>query len=221
MPHSLARARAMNGSIKATLSTVDTYNAVARQFADVPGYLHAVEGYALLLLAMHGPLAADIVEIGSFKGRSTCFLALGAKLAERERVTAIDHFTGSPEHQKGERFEDGDIAAHGSTFAAFRHNLERHDLWAQVVPMRMASDEAARAWTRPIRLLFIDGDHSYERTAADFAAFQRFLPPEAIVCFHDVGAWEGVTRFCKELSAGGDWTFEFQVASLVAFSRAA
>jgi predicted O-methyltransferase YrrM len=187
------------------------------------GLLQAyAEGFALLLLAMHGPLAGDIVEIGSFKGRSTCFLALGAKLAERERVTAIDHFTGSPEHQKGQPFEDTDIAAHGSTYTVFRQNLERHGLWEQVDPMCVPSAEAARAWTRSIRLLFIDGDHSYERTAEDFAAFRPFLPPESVVCFHDVGAWAGVTKFCQELSAAkGDWKFEFQIASLAAFSRAA
>jgi predicted O-methyltransferase YrrM len=212
----------MNGSIKAALSTADTYTKIAQQLSDVPGFLQPVEGFALLLLAMHGPLAGDIVEIGSFKGRSTCHLALGAKLAGRERVTAIDHFAGSPEHQLGQPFADQEIAEHGSTYPAFRRNLERHGLWEQVEPLRMSSAEAARAWARPIRLLFIDGDHSYEQTAEDFTAFQPFLPPGAIVCFHDVGAWDGVTRFCKDLqAAGGDWKFEFQVASLAAFSRAA
>jgi predicted O-methyltransferase YrrM len=48
------------------------------------------EARALFGLAYAGPGEGAIVEIGSFIGRSTIYLAKGAMAAGRERVTAID-----------------------------------------------------------------------------------------------------------------------------------
>jgi MMP 1-O-methyltransferase len=207
--------------IRNHLQTVDTYDEVAGRFARVPGYLHAKEGFALTLLAMRGPGSGAIVEIGSFKGRSTCFLALGAKLGGREKVTAIDHFLGSPEHQSGQAFEDPAIVQAGSTLPAFRANLAAAQLEDQVEVIAKPSAEAAGEWTRPIRLLFIDGDHAYDATRRDFELFTPYLVPDGVVCFHDVGSWPGVTQFFKELLEGGIWTQSFTINSLAAVSRQA
>jgi len=172
-------------------------------FEPVKGYLHPLEGFSLCKLAELGPGSGEIVEIGSFMGRSTCFLAIGSKRARREKVTAIDHFRGSPEHQAGGSYECAEIVTEGSTFGTFRDNLVKMGLWDHVIPMQMSSREAASGWTRPIRLLFIDGDHSYENSRADFEAFRDFVIPGGIVCFHDINGWEGVTPFFQELMASG------------------
>jgi hypothetical protein len=50
-----------------------------------------------------------------------------------------------------------------------------------------------------VRLVFIDGDHSYGASRDDFGARSRFVVPGGLVAFHDIGAWEGVTRYCNEL----------------------
>src|ERR1700761_7895342 len=89
----------MLDQITSQVQVVDGYDQVISSFGNIDGYLKGKEGYALMLLAMGGPGRGAIVEIGSFKGRSTCFLALGTKLAGREKVIAIDHFRGSAEHQ--------------------------------------------------------------------------------------------------------------------------
>jgi predicted O-methyltransferase YrrM len=202
------------------LQVIDSYDQVITHFAGVTGFLKPKEGFALTLLAMRGPGSGAIVEIGSFKGRSTCFLALGAKLAGRERVTAIDHFRGSAEHQKGQAFEDPAIVTDGSTLPTFRANLAAADLTGQVEVMDMSSSAAAAAWKGPIRLLFIDGDHGYDETRRDFDLFAPHVEPDGIVCMHDVGVWPGVTQFYQELIAGGAWKPCFTIASLAAVTRA-
>ncbi len=92
-------------------------------FLSVPGYLSWHEGFTLLSLAEVWPVEGDIVEIGSFKGKSTCFLAQGALRSGRGKVHAVDHFRGSPEHQKGGHEETAEIVESGSTYEQFRANL--------------------------------------------------------------------------------------------------
>jgi predicted O-methyltransferase YrrM len=165
----------------------------------VGGFLYDVQGYALMLLAEHGPGVGEIVEIGSFKGKSTCWLAKGSKRAGREKVTAIDHFTGSPEHQKGMPIEDKDIAETGSTFAVFQENLRKLEVDDHVVPIVASSEEAARGWNKPVRLLFIDADHSYEASKLDFDVWSPHVIPGGLIAFHDINHWPGVTDFYHDL----------------------
>lgn len=199
------------------VNTVTTFERCRVTFADVPGFLHDVEGFTLLMLAAMGPGHGEIVEIGSFKGRSTCFLAFGAKSANRGMVTAIDPFTGSPEHQAGGQSADPDIVKHGSTFAVFLDTLQRKGFSDRVRTLRMASEQAAAQWQVPIRLLFIDGDHSYAATRTDFTGFERFIEPGGVVCFHDIGTpiGAGCTAFLNELvTTNPSYKLLFQTVSL-------
>jgi predicted O-methyltransferase YrrM len=179
-----------------------------------------LEGYALTLLAQHGPGVGAVVEIGSYMGRSTCFLALGVKRASRPPVVAVDHFGGSPEHQAGASHESKVLVAEGTTYNQFLRNLEKAGVAEHVRPVRSGSLEAARGWREPIRLLFIDGDHSYEASRADFAAWSPQVEGSGLVAFHDIGAWAGVTRFYEELLAEGRWRERAKVRSLRVVGRA-
>lgn len=173
-------------------------------FPHIKGFLTSMEGYTLSLLAALGPGRGEVVEIGSYLGRSTCYLAMGCKTSDRGAVTAVDHFQGSPEHQQGKQHEEQNLIEDGSLLHRFRHNVDIAGLAGYVRAMPLASLDAAARWPGdPIRLLFIDGDHSYEDTRADFQAWIPYLAPEGLVAFHDVGGWEGVTRFYKECIAPG------------------
>jgi Methyltransferase domain len=70
-----------------------------------------------------------------------------------------------------------------------------------VKPVVASSGEAARRWSGPIRLLFIDGDHAYEASRRDFELWSPFVTPLGVVCFHDIPGWPGVTKFYQELLA--------------------
>jgi hypothetical protein len=169
------------------------------RFADVHGFLYDLEGYTLMQLAAHGEGTGAIVEIGSFMGRSTAFLAAGAMRTGREKVYAVDHFQGSPEHQPGQPCSHPVLQAEGTTFGVFQQNMQRLGLSEQVIPIRSLSAEAARTWQGPIRLLFIDSDHSYECVKQDFLSWSPFVVNLGHICFHDVGVCPGVTKFLQEL----------------------
>jgi predicted O-methyltransferase YrrM len=57
---------------------------------------------------------------------------------------------------------------------------------------------------RPLDLLFIDGDHSYDGVKKDFEMFSPLVPPTGIIGFHDIVDGPeiyvgGVPRFWREL----------------------
>lgn len=183
------------------LGIVFEFMQYAERFQAVEGFLHPLEGYTLMTVAGLSDGEGEVVEVGSFKGRSTCWLAAGLNIFKRGRVTAIDHFRGSPEHQPGQPYADAAIATFGSTLPVFEQNLKAQGLWDLVNPVIASSLDAAASWSRPVRVLFIDGHHSYEATRADFEAWQKFIISGGLVCFHDVTHWDGVTRFYDELLA--------------------
>jgi predicted O-methyltransferase YrrM len=181
------------------IAIVAEYLQMSQRFSQIEGFLHNLEGYALFALAATGDGEGEIVEIGSFMGRSTCWLAAGAKKASRERITAIDHFRGSPEHQIGQLYENRTLVSEGTTFHKFMENIEKMQVSDYVNPVVATSEEAASNWNKTIRLLFIDGDHSYSNTKRDFKLWSPFVCDHGYICFHDVGAWPGPTRFYDEL----------------------
>ena len=139
---------------------------------------------------------AVIVEIGSFKGRSTCCFAYGCRDTSKH-IFAIDTFQGNESDlSEGKTFEGG------SYFHIFWLSLESRGLAQYVTPIRALSTEAARTWDKPIDLLFIDGSHVYEDVLADFNCFFPYVKPGGIVAFHDVHeGWPGPTRVWQEVAA--------------------
>ncbi len=200
------------------LAAATDYWLLADAFSSVDGFLDPIEGYALLLLAEFGPGVGSIVEIGSYAGRSTCYLARGAKRAHREKVAAIDHFQGSPEHQRGGANESAYVLR-GDLFALFLENLKKADLDDWVRPLRQSSAEAVAGWSHPVRLLFIDGDHSYEASRRDFESWSRWLAPQGLAVFHDIEIFDGVTRYYGELLERGEYREALSVGSLRAVTR--
>src|SRR5262245_22680413 len=182
-----------------SLSVLADFLTWQQRFAGIEGFLHDLEGYMLMQLAAKGGGVGAIVEIGSFMGRSTSFLAAGSKMAGREKVVAVDHFRGSTEHQAGQHFANPTLIQFGTTFHRFQENLRRVNLDDYVTPIRASSGEAVREWQAPIRLLFIDGDHEYESVRNDFEAWSRFVVPHGLVCMHDVSNCESIARYYKEI----------------------
>jgi predicted O-methyltransferase YrrM len=184
-----------------TLSTIADFLHWQRRFAGIEGYLHDLEGYTLLQLAAGGGGIGAVVEIGSYLGRSTAFLAGGSKVAGREKVVAVDTFRGSPEHQPGQACASSVLARDGTTFHQFQSNLRQVQLDDHVTAIVASSQEAAQRWTGPIRLLFIDGNHAYGEVRLDFEMWSPFVVTHGLVCFHDVGdaSFPDVTRFYEEV----------------------
>lgn len=119
-----------------------------------------------------------IVEIGSWKGKSTVSLALGSRDGSRGKVFAVDPHLGTYDDFTG-------LYTPLGTEEAFRDNIKRAGVADTVEALVMKSEEAARGWNRPISLLWIDGAHDYENVRLDFSLWEPHLIPGGIICFHD------------------------------------
>ena len=161
----------------------------AREIAStIDGWLSDAQGRALFDAAASTTGRGHIVEIGSWKGRSTTWLAMGARLAGR-RVYAID-----PHHHS---HEDPEAA----TLAEFQENLRRAGVANVVDPIVMRSEEAAAHISGPVELLFIDGDHSDDGARRDAERWLPRLVPGGTVMFHDVAtaAYTGPRRVFRRM----------------------
>jgi MMP 1-O-methyltransferase len=143
----------------------------------VPGHLGENEARFLGLLAACGPAKGAIVEIGSFKGRSTVMLAKVAGRYGLGPVVAIDPHN-SPILLNPQ-------AGQTSSYQSFLSSLDAAGVSNHVETHLAYSNDVARSWNRPIRVLWIDGDHSYEGAKQDFDGFRPYLQPFGVVAFHD------------------------------------
>jgi len=157
---------------------------------DIDGWLTYDEGEALNRLAA----GREVLEIGSYCGRSTVCMAQSA-----EHVTAVDWWDGrgTPDPR--------------STLEAFRSNARRYGVSHKVLPLRADAPLDALA---PCQFAFIDGAHDYESVKADIVRAASVLSHDGLIAFHDYrprpgsydGRWDpGVTQAVDELlSAGGN-----------------
>lgn len=178
------------------------------------GWLRTDEGMTLFYFAYRPACGGRVVEIGTFLGKSTAWMAAALKLAGAcDRVVTIDphrrieaireiYCTESLQEQcrrlgKATGLAPQDI----TTYELFLDNLAALELSSFIEPIRAPSQSAAESWTQPIRLLFIDGSHTYEDTRADLGAWEPWVNRGGIICLHDTkrdGPWQGVLRAMRE-----------------------
>ncbi len=82
--------------------------ALRRHAEAARGFMPADEGDALYEAAASVSVDGPLLEVGTYCGKSTIYLAAAA----RERgtvVVTIDHHRGSEEHQVGEEYHDPDL----------------------------------------------------------------------------------------------------------------
>jgi predicted O-methyltransferase YrrM len=165
-----------------------------------PGHLTEREARFLMLAAACTPADGVILEIGSFKGKSTVGLATVAAHYGRGAVVAVDPHTAPAA-------TDPSLAGQRSTWDAFRAALRAAGVVAAVEAHRAFSRDLAQGWSRPIRLLWIDGDHTYAGAKGDLELFRRHLAPGGVVALHDaLNTFEGPIRvFVEELLSSDDF----------------
>lgn len=105
-------------------------------------------------------------------------------------VFALDHHRGSEEHQPGEAFFDPELfdEQHDvvDTFRHFRHNIDRAGLGDRVIPIVTGSAQAARYWTTPLGMVFIDGGHSLDAALEDYRCWSGHIRRGGTLAIHDV-----------------------------------
>ena len=144
----------------------------------IPGYLMENEARLLGTIAACVPASGVIVETGSFKGKSTIMLAKVAAHYGLGPIVAIDPHN-SP------ILLDCESDPEATSYKDFLRNIEAAGVANQVEIHLAYSHQVSVGWDRPIRFLWIDGDHTYEGAKADFEGFIKHLNPQGVVAFHD------------------------------------
>lgn len=144
----------------------------------IPGWLSRREGQLLYYFAKLLGKKGEVVEVGSFQGKSTVFLAQAIKELKTGKVTAIDPHLGQTHVAKsGPKF--------GETFNKFKANLRNFGLSKQVLAIRKTSFSASKTWKKPIAVLNIDGLHEYQFAKQDLELWLPHLVSGGVVICHD------------------------------------
>jgi hypothetical protein len=179
----------------------------------VEGMLQSYETERLYELA--GKSKKNILELGSFRGKSTVALLLGAQ-ESGNKVFTVDPFITSDCSTGGSTIVDGD--------ADYETFMKNTGPWQErLVLYKMKSRDVA--WTHgEIDVFFIDAFHTYEEVRADFFHFYSHLSRDARVAFHDYSPYKpvfpGVVKFVDELLVSGEWVWEDFRGALISIRRA-
>ncbi len=175
----------------------DPHGALRKTLRTLDGKLSDEEAVLLYELATR-VREGVIVEVGSYRGKSTIALALGSIAGAGAAVYAIEpheSFTGP----LGGEFGPQDRVVF------FRQVLEAE--CAETVRLvNLSSEVLAPGWKTPVGLLWIDGDHGLEGTRRDAECWLPHLLPGSLVAFHDtLDETLGPHRVVGELCDGKDY----------------
>ncbi len=130
-------------------------------------------------MAACAPARGTILEIGSYKGKSTVGLASIAQRYGLGPVVSVDPHSAPAVTDFGHGSQQ-------SSWDDFQASLRDAGVERNVEAHRAYSRDLAKGWTRPIRFLWIDGDHTYRGSKEDIDLFRPHLVSGAIVALHDV-----------------------------------
>jgi predicted O-methyltransferase YrrM len=151
------------------------------------GFMPPAEGMALYETAAHYARVGPVVEIGTYQGKSTIYLAAGAR---PQAVITVDHHRGSEEHQPGWEYHDPSLIEKSTgridTLPRLRETLHKAGLEDDVVVVVASSQRAAQMWSQPLGLLFIDGGHTDEQAQADYESWALHVARHGALAIHDV-----------------------------------
>jgi len=157
------------------------------------------------------PADQAVVEVGTYLGRNTAALALGAGAGQGCTVWAVDHHQGDPETAR-EACTDLEEMRTWPLFAATLRQLRLTD---RVVPVLADAMEAAATWTGPpVGLLVLDGETDERGLENDLDAWIPHLAPQALVAFGGVDRHDSVRRVLEKMTRRGIATHHMRVGAL-------
>lgn len=166
------------------------------------GMMPPMQMLAIYRLAVGWPGRGDTVELGSWTGLTTCYLAAACSARGQGKVHAVDTFEGNKED--GETYRSIEKYG-GSTLTAFHERIQCAGFAGLVeTHVGLTAEIAAEYVGAPIRLLLIDADHSYEGVRADFLNWSPHVQPGGLIIFHDY-LMDTVAR-CVDQVVGNDRT---------------
>jgi hypothetical protein len=154
----------------------------------------------------------QIVEIGSFRGRSTTVLA-----AAGGSVVAIDPHAGS---DRGPQEIGADASRGNADYDAFHANLAAAGVADRVRHVRSTSGDAHGDVSGEIALLYVDGAHRFRPARDDVASWGARVRPGGVMLVHDAFSSVGVTgALLVECVLRGGWRYVGRTGSLAEYER--
>jgi len=149
-----------------------------------------------------------VVEVGSYRGRSTVFLGRGSLAGSLVPVYAVDP------HRPFVGVLGGVFGPKDRT--AFYRAMLKHECSEIVSLVNLSSDQFCSSWNMPISLLWIDGDHSYEGVKRDFICWAPHLAKDALIAFDDAADPNlGPRQLINELLASSNFKEVVSVGKVV------
>jgi hypothetical protein len=192
-------------------------HAVAGGFAAALAAAAGVEGWltdaqARRLWERAAVARGPVVEIGSFRGRSTIVLA-----AATDQVIAIDPHAGG---DRGPQEIAADARRGDEDHEAFRRNLEAANVAGRVRHVRRPSSAAYGDVEGAPALLYVDGAHRYGPARDDLRGWGARVPPGGAMLLHDAFSSVGVTlALLTECVASPWWRYAGRTGSLAEYER--
>ncbi len=153
------------------------------------GFMPAAEGMALYQVAAAYAPVGPVLEVGTYCGKSTIYLAAAARSAG-QRVVTVDHHHGSEENQPGWEYHDPELVdprtARLDTLPWLRSTLAAAGLEDSVITIVGRSAEVAGLWGAPLGMLFIDGGHTDAAAQADYQNWAGWVAHGGALAIHDV-----------------------------------
>ena len=119
----------------------------------------------------------DILEIGSYEGRSSIFFL---KNFTGSNITCVDTWQGSDEHNS---FDFKEIENN------FDHNTSNYQLKNLLIKEKMTSDNFFQKNQKNFDLIYVDGDHSSHQVKIDINNSWNSLKPGGFLILDDYMWW--------------------------------
>ena len=161
------------------------------------------------------PPGGRIVEIGSFRGRST--IAIARCSPPGVEIVAVDPHAGT---DRGPQEIAGFAAAAAEDHEAFVANLDRAGVRDRVTHVRRFSQEALAEVAGPVDLLHVDGAHRMAPARHDLRSWGTRVPSGGCLLVHDAFSSLGVTgAIGAELLLSRHWRYVGRSRSLAEYRR--
>ena len=189
---------------------------VARRIAGVEGWLTQEQARRLHTAAGSVAAGAVVVEIGSFRGRSTIVLA--SAVTDTTQVVAVDPHGGG---DRGPREIAPDAALGDEDHTAFCANLDAAGVTERVRHIRKTSAAALTVGPDAVDLLFVDGAHRLGPALRDLRHWGGRVKPGGVMFVHDAFSSVGVTAaLALTCFASRRWRYAGRTGSLAEYRRA-
>jgi predicted O-methyltransferase YrrM len=141
------------------------------------------------------PDNSHIVELGSWKGKSSAYMAVEIiNSGKKIKFDCVDTWLGSPNE---ELHKNDPFVKENQLYNLFLDNIKPVN--HIINPIRMTTLEASQLYTyNSLDVVFIDACHDYECVKQDIISWLPKIKPGHILCGHDID-WTSVKKAVTEI----------------------